>query len=58
MSDSNSESHPESPLVLQGRRRAVWLEFLDDGDPVLAAMALKVKNTPAKISANRRYYCR
>ncbi|SJL12091.1 uncharacterized protein ARMOST_15512 [Armillaria ostoyae] len=58
MSDSDSESHPESPLVLQGRQRAMWLEFLDDCDPVLAAMALEAKNTPPKISANQRYYCR
>ncbi|PBK59167.1 hypothetical protein ARMSODRAFT_1027664 [Armillaria solidipes] len=42
------------PLVLQGRRHHAWLEYLNDDDPVLAAMALEAKNTPAKVTASRR----
>ncbi|PBK79336.1 hypothetical protein ARMGADRAFT_1093247 [Armillaria gallica] len=33
-----------------------WCNFLDDPDPVLATMALEMKNTPARIQASRKYY--
>ncbi len=54
----NQDSPDVDPLVLHGQSCNTWLEFLDDSDPVLTAMALEAKNTPAKIIKNRQYYSR
>ncbi len=35
-----------------------WCDFLDDEDPILAAMAREIQNTPARTRTLEKYYYR
>lgn len=53
--DHPRDEHLYVPPRTQHR---TWCDFIDDEDPVLAAIALEMKNTSPRILACRRYYNR
>ncbi|PBK66189.1 hypothetical protein ARMSODRAFT_1021781 [Armillaria solidipes] len=46
----------DADLAEPSARPQTWHDFLEDPDPVIAAMVQEMKDTPTRIHASRKYY--
>ncbi|PBK60383.1 hypothetical protein ARMSODRAFT_1026574 [Armillaria solidipes] len=50
----NGNDHTANAMPMD--QPLTWRDFLDDPDPLLAALAREIRDTPAQVRAHRKYY--
>ncbi len=50
----NGDDHTANEIPMD--QPLTWRDFLDDPDPLLAALAREIRDTPAQVRAHRKYY--